>query len=66
MNKDLHYLPFQSSQSPNTRLYGPQRRELETRANFIRRVQQNPDTYIDPVLRFHLGLDPVKPPTSKS
>lgn len=65
MEKELRYLPFQGGDSIKNGFLGKQRAELEVRANYIRRVQQNPDTYIDPVLRFHLGLDPGKPAEKK-
>lgn len=57
MEKQLKYLAFQGGSRPGNDPLS----QLETRANYIRRVQQNPNTYIDPVLRFHLGLDPIKP-----
>ena len=61
MKKELKYLSFQGGSRPHSGPLGQQLSDLQIRANFIRNVQQNPNTYIDPVLRFHLGLDPVKP-----
>jgi len=64
MNKPLNYLAFQGGSRPITDTYGQALADLQLRANYIRNIQQT-GTYIDPVLRFHLGLDPVKPPTKK-
>jgi hypothetical protein len=65
MSKELRYLSFQGGNTKKNRLYDKQRQQLDTRANFIRNVQANPQTYIDPVLRYHLGLDPPKPKDKK-
>ncbi|MEO5924824.1 MAG: hypothetical protein ABIR70_13460 [Bryobacteraceae bacterium] len=65
MEKQLKYLAFQGGSRPTSGPYGQQLADLAIRANFIRNIQQNPGTYIDPVLRFHLGLDPIKPPVKK-
>ncbi len=66
MEKPLKYLAFQGGSTLGKDPLSQSLADLQIRANFIRNVQQNPGTYIDPVLRFHLGLDPVKPKKSES
>jgi hypothetical protein len=62
VEKELRYLSFMGGNSRRSRLYDKQRQQLELRASFIRSVQAHPDhTYLDPVLRYHLGLDPATP-----
>lgn len=61
MSQELRYLSFQGGNTKKDRLYDKQRQQLDVRANFVRNVQANPQTYIDPVLRHHLGLGPVSP-----
>ena len=59
--KPLRELPLNSGSAPA----GP-RRELLARAQFVKRyLNRRPDSGepdFDPVLRFHLGLDPPDPP----
>jgi hypothetical protein len=64
MEKQLKYLAFQGGSRPASDSFSQGLADLQIRANYIRRVQQTGE-YIDPVLRFHLGLDPVKPPAPK-
>jgi hypothetical protein len=64
MEKQLRYLAFQGGSRHPSDPYSQALADLQIRANYIRRIQQTGE-YIDPVLRFHLGLDPVKPPAPK-
>ncbi len=59
--KILKTLPLYGDFREQQRLYVEQRRILEQRAEFVKRFKRlegTPDREaIDPVLRFHLGLD---------
>ena len=61
--RPLRTLPLYSDDAASNDLYADQRRELARRAAYIRAQQQrdrHPDSAgapLDPVLRFHLGLD---------
>lgn len=59
MEKQLRYLAFQGGSRPGIDSFSQSLADLQTRANYIRHIQETGE-YVDPVLRFHLGLDPVK------
>jgi len=68
--RPLRTLPLYTDSARMNRLYADPRRELERRADFIR-AQRERDRHpesagepLDPVLRFHLGLE--KTPGSKN
>ena len=62
-SNNLKCLPLYGA-PPDQRLYDQQRRVLEQRAAFVRRVRDTGGQGIDPVLRCHLGLEEL-PRTKK-
>jgi hypothetical protein len=61
--RPLRTLPLYSDNAKMNRLYADPRREIERRADFIRaqvardRHPESAGEALDPVLRFHLGLE---------
>jgi hypothetical protein len=57
---DLKCLPLYGDVSAQRRLYDRQRPALEVRRLGARRAMADGSANLDPVLRFHLGLDEKK------
>ena len=56
-DRDYKYLPLYGDSSHGRRLFDNQRRVLESRGAFVRRVLADDSAKLDPVLRSHLGLE---------
>jgi hypothetical protein len=59
-DRDLKCLPLYGDLSAQRRLFDRQRLGLEVRRSAVRRLMNDDSAKLDPVLRFHLGLDGEK------